>query len=219
MDGLTFISQVIDSLAWPAAVLIALHMFKNNLSKLLHRITKAKGKGKEWEIDFGERIGEVTQNAEPALPEKPATLEIRVSDAVRVGIAEETDTEMSISPFLHKEEIIQASQDRFLKLAELHPAAAILDSWLDLETELRAAATKHGVSDSEKLPTSRIAQELCQRELWDEATFRVFSELRVLRNTVVHTRSGAITTAQALEFDLLIRRLITKLRASHQGAN
>ena len=215
MDGLTFISQVINSLAWPVAVLITLRMFRNKISELFDRITKAKGKGKEWEIDFGERIEEVTRNAEPALPEKPATLEIRVSDAVRVGVAEETDTEMSISPLLHKEAVIQAPQERFLKLAELHPAAAILDSWLDLETELRTSATKHGISDSEKLPTSRIAQELCKLALWDDATFRIFSELRNLRNKVVHTRSGAITPAQALEFDMLIRRLIAKLRASN----
>ncbi len=215
MDGLTFISQVIDSLAWPVAFLIALWKFKNNVSELLGRITKAKGKGKEWEIDFGERIEEVTQDAEQALPEKPATLEIRVSDTVRVGTAEETDIAMPITPILRKGEMIQASQERFLKLAELHPAAAILDSWLDLETELRTSATKHGISDSEKLPTSRIAQELCKLALWDDATFRIFSELRNLRNKVVHTRSGAITPAQALEFDMLIRRLIAKLRASN----
>ncbi|MEK6784488.1 MAG: hypothetical protein AABY61_03310 [Nitrospirota bacterium] len=215
MDSLTFISQVIDSLAWPVAFLIALWKFKNNVSELLSRITKAKGKGKEWEIDFGERIEEVAQNAEQALPEKPATLEIRVSDTARVGTAEETDIVMPITPILHKEKMIQASQERFLKLAELHPAAAMLDSWLDLETELRTAATKHGISDSEKLPTSRIAQELRKLELWDDATFRIFSELRNLRNKVVHTRSGAITPTHALEFDMLIRRLITKLRTSN----
>jgi hypothetical protein len=215
MDGLTFISQVIDSLAWPVAFLIALWKFKNNVSELLSRITKAKGKGKEWEIDFGERIEEVAQNAEQALPEKPATLEIRVSDTAGVGTAEETDIAMPITPILHKEKMIQASQERFLKLAELHPAAAMLDSWLDLETELRTAATRHGISDSEKLPTSRIAQELRKLELWDDATFRIFSELRNLRNKVVHTRSGAITPTHALEFDMLIRRLITKLRTSN----
>lgn len=215
MDGLTFISQVIDSLAWPVAFLIALWKFKNNVAELLSRITKAKGKGKEWEIDFGERIEEVAQNAEQALPEKPATLEIRVSDTAGVGTAEETDIAMPITPILHKEKMIQASQERFLKLAELHPAAAMLDSWLDLETELRTAATKHGIADSEKLPTSRIAQELRKLELWDDATFRIFSELRNLRNKVVHTRSGAITPTHALEFDMLIRRLITKLRTSN----
>jgi hypothetical protein len=219
MDGWTFTSTVIHSLAWPVAVLIALRMFKNNVLELISRITRAKGKGKEWEIDFGDRIEEVAQNAEPALPEKPATLETRAGHVVRVGTAEETDIAMPITPILHKEEMIQASQERFLKLAELHPAAAILDSWLDLETELRTAATKHGISDSEKLPTSRIAQELRQHKLWDEATFLIFSELRNLRNTVVHTRSGAITPAQALEFDMLIRRLITKIRESKQGAS
>ena len=178
-------------------------------------LQRQREKGKEWEIDFGQRIEEVAQNAEQALPEKPAMLEIRVSDTVRVETAEETDIAMPITPILHKEKMMQASQERFLKLAELHPAAAILDSWLDLETELRTAATKHGISDSEKLPTSRIAQELRKLELWDDATFRIFAELRNLRNKGVHTRSGAITPTQALEFDMLIRRLITKLRTSN----
>lgn len=194
-------------------------MFKSKVSELLDRITKAKLKGKELEIDFGERIGEVTQNAEPALPEKPAVLEIRVSDIIQTGTTEEANRALQTTPIQKTEEMIQASQERFLKLAELHPAAAILDSWLDLETALRTATNKHGISDSEKMPTRQIAQELRRLELWDEATFRIFSELRNLRNTVVHTRSGTITPAQALEFDILIRRLITKVRASNQGEN
>lgn len=156
-------------------------------------------KWKDWQVEFSERIIEVKQDAEKAIPQPPAVREIRVSDTVRVGTGEEARS---------------TSQERFLDLADRHPAAAILESWLDFETELRISAARHGIPSSEKLPTSQLAEELRKRELWDAHTLRIFSELRALRNTVVHTRTGAITPAQAVEYDLLIRRLIAKLRAS-----
>lgn len=42
MDGLTFTSAVIDSLAWPCAFLVALWMFKTPLDKLIRTITNAE---------------------------------------------------------------------------------------------------------------------------------------------------------------------------------
>lgn len=99
-------------------------------------------------------------------------------------------------------------------LADLHPAAAILQSWLDLETDLRAVAQRHGISDSPRLYTITIAEGLRERNIWNEETFNIFAGLRDLRNSVVHTRAGSITPAQALEYDLLIRRLIAQLRQS-----
>ena len=98
-----------------------------------------------------------------------------------------------------------------ITLANMYPAAAILDSWLKFETRLREFSSVHNIQNSTKLPTSRIADELRNQNLWDDATFRAFSELRELRNTVVHTRSGAITPTQAMEYQLAIQRLITKL--------
>jgi hypothetical protein len=99
-------------------------------------------------------------------------------------------------------------------LANLHPAAAILEAWLDFEAEFRDFANKQNIPNSQKLPTTRIADELLKQEVWDATTFHIFSELRQLRNTVVHTRSGAITPAQAIEYQVAVQRLLAKLKKS-----
>ena len=112
------------------------------------------------------------------------------------------------------EKVLPQAPSPFTGLADLHPAAAILQSWLDLETDLRAVAQRHGILDSPRLYTITIAEKLLDRNIWNEETFNIFAGLRNLRNSVVHTPAGSITPAQAFEFDLLIRRLITQLRQS-----
>ena len=185
-------------------------MFKKTIKSHLSEIKSLKYK--ELAIDFGESVEKVRIEAEQVLPQAPATptgLEVTVSDTVSVGTGED----ISLSP---TENVAIETQwtERFRQLAELHPAAAILESWLDLETVLRTVAAKHDMGDSSRLPTSKIGHELHAKGIWDEETYHIFKNLRDLRNTVVHTRAGSITPAQALEYDLLIRRLIVQLRQS-----
>jgi hypothetical protein len=182
----------------------------------MHRLREIQSlKYKDLAIDFSRQIEKVRTDAEQVLPQAPAAptdLEVTVSDsvvasdAVGVGMTEAASVAIKDTNSLVKE--------KFLQLADLHPAAAILESWLDLETELRAIANKRGLAESQRLPTSTIGKELLERHIWNEDTYSLFVELRELRNTVVHTRAGSITFAQALEYDLLIRRLIAQLRQS-----
>ena len=213
LDALAFIASLVASLAWPLTVLIVVWIFKTPCMHLLREIQSLKYK--DLAIDFSKQIEKVRTDAEQVLPQAPATptgLEVTVSDsvvasdAVGVGMTEAASVEIEDKNSLVKE--------KFLQLADLHPAAAILESWLDLETELRAIANKRGLAESQRLPTSKIGKELLERHIWNEDTYSLFVELRELRNTVVHTRAGSITPAQALEYDLLIRRLIAQLRQS-----
>lgn len=210
---MAFIASLVGSLAWPFTALIVALIFKKPIKNLLSEIQSLKYKG--LAIDFGKQIEKVRTDAEKVLPQAPATptgLEVIVSDSVAVtdsiavGMEESTSVEI--------EEKNSIAKEKFLQLVDLHPAAAILESWLDLETELRAVANKRGIAESQRLPTSKIGKTLLERRIWNEETYNLFVELRELRNTVVHTRAGSITPAQALEYDLLIRRLIAQLRQS-----
>ena len=210
LDILAFIASLVASLAWPLTVLIVAFIFKKPIKSLLSEIKRLKYK--ELAIDFGERVEEVRIEAEQVLPQAPAAptgLEVTVSDTISVGSREEVSFRTTENTAIETQ-----WTERFRQLADLHPAAAILESWLDLETELRAVAEIRGISDSRRIPTSRIGNELRERGIWNEETFNIFARLRELRNTVVHTRAGSITPAQALEYDLLIRRLIAQLRQS-----
>lgn len=194
-------------LSWPVVVLIIVLMFRKSIKTLLPTLKRLNWK--EGTVEFDKGIEEVAKEAELALPQAPAPLEITVHDTVSVKTKDEVSFLKGASPTIETE-----LKERFRQLADLHPAAAILESWLDLETELREVGKKRGISDSRRLPTIKIGNELRARGIWDEETFNIFVRLRELRNTVVHTRTGWITPAQALVYDEIIRRLIAKLRDS-----
>jgi hypothetical protein len=205
MDWLTFIASVLQSLAWPLTVITLALIFRNAIKTLLSEIISVKSKW--FEIGFDKRIEQVAREAERVLPEHPAPIQIRVSDAVSVHTGDD------IAVDSNQKVLLQANaQERFLRLVDSHPAAAILESWLDLETDLRKLAEKHDIDRSDKLSTRQIAQELRERGVLDEETLNIFSKLRDLRNVVVHTRVDSITPNLALEYDQIVRRLITKLR-------
>ena len=204
MDSLTFLSKLIDALlSWPVIVLIIVWMFRKPLTILLPKLKNVNLK--EGTAEFQESMTEVSKEAEQALPQPPAPLKITVHENVR--------TSDDVALLIQENAALQTQvQEEFLKRAELHPAATILQSWLNLEVELRAFAKKHNITDSQKLPTSRIGAELLAKSIWNDATFKMFATLRNTRNAVVHTPAGSITPAQALIYDEIVRRLITKLR-------
>lgn len=72
-------------------------------------------------------------------------------------------------------------------LSNLHPAAAILESWMDLEIELRAVGKRLGISTDPRIWTITIAEKLRERNIWNEETYNIFTGVRDLRNSVVHT--------------------------------
>lgn len=62
MDKLTFISKLIEYLAWPATVIILVVILKNPISLLLKRLSKFKHK--DWEFDFEKELKEAQLEAE-----------------------------------------------------------------------------------------------------------------------------------------------------------
>jgi hypothetical protein len=71
LDGLTFFSSIIKSLAWPTAVIVPLFVFKRQLADLLavlgNRLVTAKGVG--FEFTFAERVQQI-EDSLPALKTK-----------------------------------------------------------------------------------------------------------------------------------------------------
>lgn len=84
MDWLTFISSVIDSIAWPSALIAAIILLRTELVEAIGRIQSIKHK--ETQIEFSNRIQEASREAESSLPEivMPDTKEF----ARRIELAE-----------------------------------------------------------------------------------------------------------------------------------
>jgi hypothetical protein len=56
VDGLTFISSLASSLAWPAIALVVVLVFRTELADLIKRLRKGKIAGLELEAEVGEKI-------------------------------------------------------------------------------------------------------------------------------------------------------------------
>ena len=67
MDTLEFIASIIDSLAWPLAIVVLIFILRTPLSKLIPFLERLKFKG--LELDFTKRVHEVAAEAAAVLPE------------------------------------------------------------------------------------------------------------------------------------------------------
>lgn len=67
MDWLSFFSSVIDSIAWPLALVVAVFVLRAEVIEAIGRIQIIKHK--ETQIEFSNRVQEVSREAESSLPE------------------------------------------------------------------------------------------------------------------------------------------------------
>jgi hypothetical protein len=80
MDGLTFFSKLIESLAWPAIVVWLIWYLKEHLPALARSLRKVKFSGIEMEFEKqAEKLAAETQSAIPAEPplEDPETARLK----------------------------------------------------------------------------------------------------------------------------------------------
>ncbi|MDB5321760.1 MAG: hypothetical protein JWN40_3391 [Phycisphaerales bacterium] len=82
MDGLTFTSELVKSLAWPAAALFIVVLLRNPLATLVPLLKKVKYG--ELEAEFGETVKELEKEAEKVLPISNAQA-VEVKDTLVLG--------------------------------------------------------------------------------------------------------------------------------------
>ena len=75
MTRLEFIAAVIDSLAWPAVVIMTVVLLRRPLAGLLPLLRRVKYK--ELEVEFAQEVKELRQEAEAALPLSLLALRLR----------------------------------------------------------------------------------------------------------------------------------------------
>jgi hypothetical protein len=66
MDWLSFLSNIVGSLAWPGTIIVIIFLVRKPLGDLLPLLQRLKYK--DLELEFGRRIGEVKDEVERELP-------------------------------------------------------------------------------------------------------------------------------------------------------
>jgi hypothetical protein len=167
VDWLTFISKVVEALAWPCAFLAVLLVIRKELPAIVRSLRKLKFK--DVELEFGEAAKAVAADAKEVVP--PSKPDVRVSG--------QSKEEMSF---------------RLTAIAELSPRAAILESWLQVEAGAVDVIRKRATSNLSSMPgPMRIRDSLIRMEILNAKQAAVFENLRDLRNKAVHVPDAEFT--------------------------
>ncbi len=181
MGMLDFIASLVGSLAWPSAAIVIALVFHKQIGFLLAKVKTLKWG--EAAVDFTEKLDKVETTA--------------------AAIADHTDSENTLP--------LSAPSGRFHELLAISPNAAILDSWSEVENEVRKLGKHHGLIDSPARP-SRIGEQLVKSGVLPIGIHRMLAEMRSMRNQAAH---GAQTTPEdALRFYQLSQRTLAFIEGS-----
>ena len=174
MDWLTFLSKLVDSLAWPTVVLIVFFTFKEKLTDLIPFLRKLKIR--DIEAEFGDGLREVG--------EKLATAPLQ-----KLGKA--TNEPQLGSP-----------REKLVRLAENAPRAAVLEAWLLVEHSAVRLIQHENVADRSlrMVGPTIIRKYLDQTEIVTLNQRDSFTKLRDLRNKVVHLADVTLPLEEVIEY-------------------
>jgi hypothetical protein len=181
MDILTFLSNIINSLAWPLTLVIAILLLRKPLRELFPFIQKLKYK--EIEIEFGRQVKEVRKELAEKLAPMEGKLELTITeDKEVVRLAE-------ISP---RYAVMEAW--RRVELAALD-----------------AARKLGGDAFRNKTFTFKAIGFLERQEKLDRSIISTLRDLRGLRNQAAHAPEFALTKESAIDYSMAADSVIKYL--------
>ena len=164
MDKLTFISKVIESIAWPAVALILGLVFRKRLLELLPTMKKFKAGPVEAEFELATKQVLVDASKEVASAAPPAIAEEPQADGATKNIVSE------------------------LLTARTDPAGMILEGWSKVDGQLHQLGRQINLIDDPLESTGRVYSKIKLADVLPPATFKLIDELRELRNKVAHVK-------------------------------
>lgn len=170
-------NELIEILVWPVTVIIVVVILRQPLGKLVQ--TTKKLKYKDLEVSFRESIQKIQAEAQEVSLDAPPPE--RKLESIEIDLYE---------------------------LASISPTAAVVEAWKSIETAAKALIQAKGHTLNYNVPTpyKLIQDTLDQENLMDERHCKIFNDLRLLRNKIVHAEGYTFTEDQAKQYlDLSIR--------------
>ncbi len=195
MDWKTFIANLVASLAWPLVVIGALFFLKDVITASFPRIKKLKFSNSELEF-FQEEINQIANDA--------INLKSSIKD-------EANNTELA------------RQYDFLIRLSQLSPRSAILESFRILETALYKAVTKHFPDVERGRSISPVeAVRMLQGKVLDKEQYRQIQRLRHIRNEAAHVDDFALSDMPVesyIDVALSIAARLDEMGEKHNKAN
>lgn len=187
MDWRSFIGSIVNSIAWPAAVVIAILLLRRALTRVLQNLSKLKWKDLEIEV-----TREIAQAEAEAAEGEP----LRKLPAPRLP---------------------QGSLLYLRSLAEVSPRAAILEGWLPFEiTASRVAEDKGIMKAGSPIQMPALIDGLKREGVLTDGEAKALGRLRAIRNKVVHA-TEEVQPADAAEYATLLHQITTNMQKRAAG--
>ena len=162
MTVLQFIASIIDSVAWPSAILLLTYLFRREVGPLIGSLRKFTWGDKTLEFDRRLDAAEADASNLPAPPEEQLQLPA------------------------------PNQKPPFIEAGELSPQLAIVEAWLPLERRLYALGASHGYGSGRARSATFLLRRLASDGVIDRRTEKLINDLREMRNFALHSPSGAV---------------------------
>src|SRR5271157_1019718 len=181
MDVSKLILDFIAAIAWPIVVVLIAIVFKDELKKLIHRLSHIKGK--DWELSFNKELKEAEETASEVMQTSTEKLN------------EIPDPKANISLY-----------ERLIDLSAISPEAAVMESWRNLELSVFDAAKSLDIDTSTIRTGSSIIPMLIDLKKTDKSIYNLYNRLRIMRNNIAHNHDTEIDAKGASKYvDLALR--------------
>jgi hypothetical protein len=185
---MTFVSNLVGDLVWPAVVVIAFFTFRKPIGKLLPGIRSFRGPG--FEATFAEQAGAVATQAD-ALTSEDKTEEVTGQASGEVTF--EGSAKGSVlsgeggqpRPIVRKMEAppeVATWTGTLRSVAKESPRAVVTEAWSQVEHELVRLGSTYGTRMN---PVSMV-KDLADRKIIPPEIVSLVMNLRSLRNEVTH---------------------------------
>jgi hypothetical protein len=202
-----FVSSLVSSLAWPAAVVALVLILRKRLSRALGRLldgTFLSGfKAGPGGVEGAFGLREAEQDADRA--GLPASDDPRVR---RVELLPSAAEAREAAGTLGEAQPV--TEESLLRVAAASPESAILAAWAGVERELRNRSRRHGVRMTPGEPITRTVDRLVRVGALSSDARELIKDLRRVRNEVAHGTEADFD--EAARFVRLARRLVSALQ-------
>lgn len=187
MDWKTFITQIIDSLVWPAVIVFVVVLFRDKVTDLLPRLKRLKHK--ETEIEFAEGVTELVQERE--------------AQGIKDQEAAQSDEYQDQFGFLSR-------------LANISPRSAVLEAFRIVETAAaKKAARLYPNLESRYARSPLHLQKMLKGDVLSKNEFYQFDQLRKLRNEAAHAEEFDVRGMPVEAYIDLALSLASRLEAEY----
>lgn len=186
MDWLTFISKLIDSLAWPVAGIVLGLMFRKKLLDLIPSLRRVKA----------------------------GPLEAEFETATKQVLASTADlTAKQHAPGVSETSPKPTVEDAAAKLlrARSEPTATIIEGWSKLDGELHKLGRQTGVVVDPLESELKVYRAIMDSEVLPIGTRQLVQDLRQLRNQVAHAKVIP-TPESAQDYLVSVERVVELVR-------